>query len=118
SIRGQVNLINTIGVSLNYWDGADGPKNDGIVQGGDGRWVKAGPASTSNWTDPDGRINAPWADGQFAVFVRSAGTVTIDHADGQVTASGMQFGVDGYVLDGAALTLVGSSDAPGVATIR
>ncbi|MDX3884195.1 MAG: autotransporter-associated beta strand repeat-containing protein [Sphingomonas sp.] len=118
SIRGQVNLINTTGVSLNYWDGADGPKNDGIVQGGDGRWVKAGSASTSNWTDPDGRINAPWADGQFAVFVRSAGTVTIDHADGQVTASGMQFGVDGYVLDGAALTLVGSSDAPGVATIR
>ena len=34
SVDKQVNLVNTNGLTLNYWDGAIGPKNDGQVNGG------------------------------------------------------------------------------------
>ena len=30
SIANQVNLVNTTGLTLNFWDGDAGPKNDGV----------------------------------------------------------------------------------------
>jgi hypothetical protein len=33
SVVGAVNLVNTSGLTLNFWDGAAGPKNDGFIQG-------------------------------------------------------------------------------------
>ncbi|MCF7647456.1 autotransporter-associated beta strand repeat-containing protein, partial [Pseudochrobactrum asaccharolyticum] len=56
SINNQVNLVNTAGVSLNFWDGDAGPKNDGVIQGGNGTWLAG--AANNNWTDQTGMINA------------------------------------------------------------
>ena len=38
SVANQVNLVNTSGLTLNWWDGAAGPKNNGVPDGGDGVW--------------------------------------------------------------------------------
>ncbi|WP_338576687.1 autotransporter-associated beta strand repeat-containing protein [Brevundimonas olei] len=103
SVLGQVNLINSAGQALNFWDGAAGSENDGVVNGGDGIW-QAG-TGNSYWTDQNGVVNAPYADSAFAIFSGVGGTVTIDGGLGDVTATGMQFAVDGYVITGDALTL-------------
>ena len=90
AIAGQVNLINTAGVSLNFWDGAAGPTDDGFIQGGDGVWV----SNDRSWTNPDGSLNGNWNQG-FAVFGGAAGTVTVM---GEQAFTGMQFMTDGYRL--------------------
>ncbi|KAB2715445.1 autotransporter-associated beta strand repeat-containing protein, partial [Brucella intermedia] len=61
--QGQVNLINTGGLVLNFWDGDAGPGNDGIIQGGNGTWNGA----NQNWTDKNGILNGSWANDNFAV---------------------------------------------------
>ncbi|WP_163266230.1 autotransporter-associated beta strand repeat-containing protein [Chelativorans alearense] len=106
SVANQVNLIDTSGNQLTFWDGAAGPVNDGIIQGGDGVWRLA---DNERWTTDTGAFNAPFSNRAFAVFTGTGGTVTVDNANGQVEASGMQFAVDGYVIDGQPLTLVGGS---------
>lgn len=118
AIDGQVNLVNTLGLSLTYWDGDAGPKNNNEIDGGDGIWQRVAPADANDWTDQAGAVNAPWADDQFAIFLGAPGTVTVSASQGAVTASGMQFGVEGYVVDGDALTLVGTAAAPGESIIR
>jgi fibronectin-binding autotransporter adhesin len=106
AIANQVNLVNAQGLSLNYWDGA-GPKFDGLVNGGDGVWQNA--AGNDNWADAAGIINAPFSDGSFAIFAGTAGTVTVDNALGQVTASGLQFMTDGYLIQGGSIALDGGA---------
>ncbi|WP_342712757.1 autotransporter outer membrane beta-barrel domain-containing protein [Bradyrhizobium sp. B124] len=106
SIANQVNLVNTTGVTLNFWDGTAGPKNNGVVNGGNGVWQNS--AGNDSWTTADGAINAPYSNGSFAIFAGTAGTVTIDNSLGQVSASGMQFATDGYHLVGGAIALVGA----------
>ncbi|WP_265518687.1 autotransporter-associated beta strand repeat-containing protein [Nitratireductor luteus] len=106
SVANQVNLVNASGSQLTFWDGAVGPLNDGIIQGGDGIWRLA---DNERWTTDAGAYNAPYSNSAFAVFTGTGGTVTIDNVNGQVEASGMQFAVDGYVIDGEPLTLVGGS---------
>src|SRR5690606_4789050 len=96
AIAGQVNLVNTGGLTLNFWDGQAGPKSDGTVNGGDGLWQ--GSAGNDNWTDENGQFNAAYTDGSFAIFAGSAGTVEVDNSLGAVTASGMQFATDGYTI--------------------
>jgi len=118
AIPGQVNLINTSGLELNYWDGDVGPKNDDVINGGNGIWRDAGPEATFNWTDAAGNVNAPWADEQFAIFTATPGTVTVSLDSGPVLTSGMQFAVDGYVVTGDEITLVPDPDRGGVTTIR
>ncbi|HWW57263.1 MAG TPA: autotransporter-associated beta strand repeat-containing protein [Sphingopyxis sp.] len=105
SVAGQVNLINSDGLALSFWDGDAGPKFNDAIDGGDGSWHLGG--VDNNWTDADGSINAAYADGTYAIFAGAAGTVTVDNDGGAVTATGMQFATDGYVIDGAPLTLVG-----------
>ncbi|WP_445379179.1 autotransporter-associated beta strand repeat-containing protein [Pseudochrobactrum asaccharolyticum] len=105
SINNQVNLVNTAGTSLSFWDGDAGPKNDGVIQGGNGTWF--GSAANDNWTDQTGMINAGF-DGALAIFGGAAGTVTVDNSAGAVTASGMQFITDGYVIQGGAIGLTGA----------
>ena len=46
SILNQINLVNSGGLTLNFWDGDAGPKSDGVVQGGDGTWRIGGGAPT------------------------------------------------------------------------
>ncbi|MDR3004474.1 MAG: autotransporter domain-containing protein [Acidovorax sp.] len=48
-------------------------------------------------------------DNGFALFGGAAGTVTIDEAQGSVSAGGLQFASDGYRMNGDALKLVAPS---------
>jgi fibronectin-binding autotransporter adhesin len=105
SVAHQVNLVNAGGLTLSFWDGAAGPKNDGTVNGGNGMWQSS--AGNNNWTNAAGAINAPFADASFAVFSAAPGTVTVDNSLGAVRASGMQFASSGYVIQGDDVTLVG-----------
>lgn len=105
SVAGQVNLINSEGLALSFWDGGFGPKFDDVVSGGSGNWHLGG--ADNNWTGADGSINAAYADGTFAIFAGAPGTVTVDNGGGAVTTTGMQFATDGYLIDGGPLTLVG-----------
>ncbi|OYR18303.1 autotransporter outer membrane beta-barrel domain-containing protein [Brucella rhizosphaerae] len=106
AVQHQVNLVNTMGVTLNFWDGDDPAKHrNNNIDGGNGIWNVA----NDDWTGSDGQVNGSWANGQFAVFTGSAGTVTVDNGGGTVSASGMQFATDGYRLDGDALTLAGDA---------
>jgi fibronectin-binding autotransporter adhesin len=102
STPNRVNLINTAGLTLNYWDGDAGPKNNGVVDGGNGTWRAGG---DDNWTDGDGQTNGSYANGSFAIFQGTPGTVTVDGAG--VNAAGMQFAVDGYSIQGGPITLAG-----------
>lgn len=116
AVEGQVNLVNTTGLNLTYWDGFAGIENDRTIHGGDGQWTND--TAQNDWTTSSGDINAPWADGEFAIFIGTPGTVTVDNTNGQVTSAGMQFGVDGYTLTGGTLQLVDGTGGSGEATIR
>lgn len=109
SIDHQVNLVNTQGLTFNYWDGNAGPKNNGAVNGGDGVWQAS--AGNDNWANETGTINAPFSDASFAIFAGQAGTVTVDDGLGQVTAAGMQFMTGGYIVQGDAIELTGPSNS-------
>ncbi|SBV33728.1 Outer membrane autotransporter barrel domain protein [uncultured Sphingopyxis sp.] len=103
SIAGQVNLVNAEGLALNFWDGAAGPKNNGAINGGDGVWQNG--LGNDNWTGEDGAVNAAYADGAFAIFGGTGGTVTVDDSLGTVAVTGMQFAADGYEIGGDGITL-------------
>lgn len=103
----QVNLVNMTGVDLNYWDGGDPANHDnGKVDGGNGTWN----VTNNNWTQDSGTPNGRWVNTEFAIFTGTAGTVTVDDSDGAVSAAGMQFMVDGYHVEGNAITLHNATD--------
>ncbi|WP_205965779.1 autotransporter-associated beta strand repeat-containing protein, partial [Paraburkholderia guartelaensis] len=117
SVPTEVNLVNTTGVTVYYWDGgAPANRNNGRIDGGSGTWQ--GPAGNDNWTGPNGMANASFTNGVFAVFEPAPGTVTVDNSTGQVSASGMQFASGGYVLNGGPLTLVETTAGSGITTVR
>ncbi|HEY9130406.1 MAG TPA: autotransporter-associated beta strand repeat-containing protein [Dyella sp.] len=103
SIAQQVNLVNTHGLNVNFWDG-NGTRGDGQVQGGDGVWQNT--SGNDNWTLTDGTVNASYADSTFAIFAGAAGTVTVDASLGAINSSGMQFATDGYRVEGDPIVLV------------
>jgi fibronectin-binding autotransporter adhesin len=105
SVAQQVNLVNTAGLTLRYWDGAAGARNDGTIQGGDGVWH--GSLGNDNWTDATGTPNAPFQTGNFAVFAGAPGTVAVDNSQGDITVSGMQFAADGYRVEDGQIALAG-----------
>jgi autotransporter-associated beta strand protein len=100
----QVNLI--VGSAIQFWDGANNSANN-AVNGGSGVWS----FNNRNWTTMSGDANAIWGE-SFAVFQGTPGTVRIDNAAGNISATGLQFAVDGYRIEGETLILL----AP--ATIR
>jgi len=109
SQTGQVNLINSTGVTLSFWDGANPSNSDNnVIDGGNGTWN----ALSQFWTDEQGSQNGNWGPGAFAVFGGTKGNVTIDNTDGAVKAGGMQFITDGYVLDGDPLELDNGTSTP------
>ncbi|MEL7690744.1 autotransporter-associated beta strand repeat-containing protein [Citromicrobium bathyomarinum] len=108
SVANQVNLINTVGMTFGFWDGAAGASN-GTIDGGDGVWQNS--TGNLNWTGANGAFNGAYDDGTYAIFQGAAGTVTIDTSLGDVTASGAQFVTDGYVIDGDMLTLTGGAES-------
>lgn len=101
----QVNLVSTSGAELLFWDGGDaGLHNNGSIEGGDGIWD----ATNANWTEQDGVVNGAMRPMPgFAVFQGASGTVTVDDSPGPISATGMQFAVDGYVIEGDAIELAG-----------
>jgi fibronectin-binding autotransporter adhesin len=105
SVANQINLVNLAGLNLSFWDGPALPRNNGVLEGGIGTWILN---NNENWATIDGLINAPYQNGSFTVFQGAAGTVTVDNSQGQLTAAGMQFAVDGYTLAGGPLTLAAS----------
>jgi fibronectin-binding autotransporter adhesin len=107
AVANQVNLVNTAGLTLNFWDGPAGGKNDADIAGGDGVWRLDD--GENNWADVDGLANADYSQDSFAVFNGTAGTVMVDNGGGAIRISGMQFAVDGYVIEGDALTLAGTN---------
>jgi autotransporter-associated beta strand protein len=111
SVAQQVNLVNRAGLSLNFWDGGDASQyNDGQVAGGSGTWRVGNPQpSMDGWTDMDGKLNANWAQDQFAVFGGKAGTVSVDGGGGTVRIAGAQFATGGYVVQGDAIALGNAS---------
>nr|WP_298725288.1 autotransporter domain-containing protein [uncultured Steroidobacter sp.] len=102
SVANQVNLINTQGLVLNYWDGADHARNDGEIGGGSGLWQAGG---NDNWTTADATINADYQDGAMVIFGGTGGTVTVDDSLGAISVSGMQFASDDYRVEGDAIAL-------------
>lgn len=104
----QVNLVNTLGMTFNFWDGDAGPKGNDAINGGDGTWQNGGP--NNDWTDASGAVNAPYNNGSFAVFQGMPGTVAVSDGNGDIDVAGMQFASDGYVVQGDAIKLVGSVD--------
>ena len=105
SVAKEVNLINSTGVQLGFWDGGD-TVNNGSVGGGSGTWRIGSPGSPNDtWTNSEGGYNATWKPNQFAMFGGTAGTVTVDNSGGDISIGGAQFFSDGYVVQGDALTL-------------
>lgn len=110
SIANQVNLVNRAGLELRFWDGAGGSagvlKNNDVIDGGDGVWQNS--AGNDNWTtdetNPEGSINAPFSNNSFAVFGGEKGNVTVDNSLGEIDISGMQFTTDGYVINDGTIT--------------
>jgi fibronectin-binding autotransporter adhesin len=107
SVAHQVNLLNSNGLTLNFWDGPNGHANN-TIDGGTGVWQNS--AGNNNWADQTGQYNAPYTDGEFAIFMGTPGTVTVDNTLGNVTSSGMQFAVSGYTVAGDVLTLNAGQD--------
>ncbi|MBY5793605.1 autotransporter outer membrane beta-barrel domain-containing protein [Rhizobium leguminosarum] len=106
SIANQVNLVNTQGLTLSYWDGSTIPRNNNTVDGGTGTWQSS--AGNDSWTEGTGALNGSYQDASFAIFAGTPGTVTVDNSLGAVDSSGMQFATDGYQLVGGVITLSGS----------
>lgn len=125
----QVNArINVAGQIVQFWDG---PDNLGVTAtsnanagagGGTGPWNQGAGANT-NWTiegantgtgtgtpgsASGGDVNDSWQS-QVGVFAGAQGTVTI--GGGGVSAQGLQFITNGYIVQGGPLTLLG--DTPG-----
>ena len=101
-IPGQVNLINTGGMPVNFWDGDGGASaNNGRVDGGAGTWTSA----SLNWTTGTGAVNTAYTAADLLIFAGAPGAVSV----GTVTTNGgVQFAVDGYRLSGGAITLSGA----------
>lgn len=98
----QINLINTAGRELRFWN-ANGLASATQLGGGSGTWSTTAPV----WTDATGTLTSVMTPvPSMAVFGGEAGTVTIDSSSGQVSASGLQFASDGYVVAGDGLALV------------
>jgi autotransporter-associated beta strand protein len=69
--------------------------------GGNGTWNAN--AANTNWADTGGSPLA-WT-GNYAIFRGTPGAVTIDNNSGPVLFNGGQFAVDGYLVNGGALTI-------------
>src|SRR5687768_1063643 len=72
----------------------------GGIQGGSGNWL-----GTVTWSGILGG-RTQWVDGNVAVFNAGSGTVTLN---GAVTANGLVFNVDGYVINGSSILTLGGA---------
>ena len=106
AIVNQINLVvngggGPVDPTIQFWNGST-TTSTGSVKGGAGTWSSG---ATTNWTDANGTSASAWV-GKFAVFQGASGVVTVDGTG--VAATGMQFAVDGYSLQGGPVSLTGS----------
>jgi outer membrane autotransporter protein len=96
SQAGQINLlVSATGFTDQFWDGTS-TVADGTIHGGSGIWD----TTTTNWTNTDAKVNAPWQSG-FAIFEGTAGTVT---RGANINFIGLQFVTTGYVITAGSTT--------------
>ncbi|HEX7324397.1 MAG TPA: autotransporter-associated beta strand repeat-containing protein [Rhodanobacteraceae bacterium] len=94
----QIDLYNTAGQALDIW-----APNGTASPGGKGSWS----ATSQTWTNAKGDgPSTMFPSSGFAIFQGKPGTVTVSDANGQASATGLQFAVNGYTLTGDALQLV------------
>ncbi len=106
SIPGQINLIvQPFGTGALFWDGPNTTGN-GAINGGTSTWNNT--TANTNWTITDGSVNSQW-NSSFAIFDVANGVVTIDDSSGAVSATGLQFAVNGYAVLGNSITLNGEA---------
>ncbi|WP_374901172.1 autotransporter outer membrane beta-barrel domain-containing protein [Brucella endophytica] len=92
----EVQLINTTGATMNYWDPGT-TINDGVVSGGGGTWQSI--TSNKNWATMDGKTNNFYTPGSLAIFETTGGNVKVESSGGNtIVSGGMQFLVDGYAI--------------------
>ncbi len=98
----QIDLYNTAGQTLNVWapNGLTSTDYDGIWSVGALTWT-----NTNHTQGPAPMSPQPG----FAIFQGVAGNVVVDNGNGDVTATGMQFAADGYIVTGDELELVGTT---------
>ncbi len=96
---------------MSFWNGSSTTPGQAPL-GGTGTW-KAD--ATANWANSNDNSNDRWPSA-FAVFQGTAGTATVDTSIGQVTARGMQFVDNGFVVQGDPILLTTHNNTP--ATIR
>lgn len=109
ALSGQVNLVSSVGATLNFWDGGNATlHNNSAIDGGSGVWRADG----ANWTDVDGQINGPFQPNpNFAIFQGVGGTVTVDNTAAAIGVTGLQIASDGYRIDGDEIALQGGSES-------
>ena len=109
AVSGQVNVLSSVGVRLNFWDGSNASqRNNNVIDGGSGVWQ----ANDLNWTTANGALNGPYQpDPNFAVFQGTAGTVTVDNSAGAIAVTGLQIASDGYRIEGDDIALIGGSES-------
>ncbi|RYG07314.1 MAG: autotransporter protein, partial [Burkholderiales bacterium] len=77
SVANRVNVVNTTGQTLQFWDGdsvGGANRNNNVVDGGNGTWT----ANSDNWTTADGFINAPMKPQPgYAIFQAAGGKVDV-----------------------------------------
>ena len=98
----QVNLLVETG---QWWNGARLTPGT-AVEGGDGDWNVSAGLVLTNWTNATGTTADAWSQAGLAIFAGTKGTVTVGGATAPQVA-GMEFLVDGYVITGGSIELVG-----------
>ncbi|MGU3496664.1 autotransporter-associated beta strand repeat-containing protein [Xanthobacteraceae bacterium A53D] len=107
SVANQINLV--VDTTALFWNGST-TTADGTIHGGSGVWATGG---ATNWTNAAGIQAGAWPGG-IAIFQGAPGAVTVDASGGAVSATAIQFGVDGYEIAGDTLTLANTSGRTGI----
>ncbi|MDR0782001.1 MAG: autotransporter domain-containing protein [Pseudomonadales bacterium] len=86
----------------NFWNGQNTTPS-GAVLGGDGTWSSA----NGNWSNANGSASGQYNPSSLLIFSGTPGVVNVDAAGAPALAveGGMQFAVDGYVVQGDGLVL-------------
>ncbi|WP_439533391.1 autotransporter domain-containing protein [Polymorphobacter sp.] len=89
-----------------FWDGDGNPDNNN-VEGGDGILTAFSPNLTQETGEQNNTLPVQPAN---IIFQGMPGTVTVDTAEGAIGVAGLRFRVDGYVLTGDEITLLGTGE--------